>query len=324
MCCVRRRVGKDARADAGIGSDRGVVGGAKMRRLLVVGVLLLAGWAASSAAAPRAQGCAFSVTPNAYEPMLDRAVMLTGLELAGYNMIAPEDPFFGTPIVETGTRADRRVAFEPYVPPTLLKATGWIESSLAQADWNTPFGAVGPALISFDCGHGIMQITSGMTGPADDGWPSRQQALVATHYLYNIARGAAILVDKWNAAPQVRPVAGTDTEGSPRIIENWYFAVWSYNGFARVNHPLYPDYRDWPRTGYSCGPAPIAATTQRIQATTSGRARGIAAGRWTTATGTATVTTPTRSSSMAAPRGRPRSKRSCSGSRRTCPTPFRT
>ena len=42
-------------------------------------------------------------------------------------------------------------------------------------------------------------------------------------------------------------------------MENWYFAVWGYNGFTgpganRSNHPLDPIYGSWPRTPYSCGP----------------------------------------------------------------------
>ncbi len=230
-----------------------------MRRLLLVSAFLLMAWAVSSLAAPHAQGCAFSRTPTTYEAMRDRAAFLTGLDLAAYNMLFPDDTFFGTPRVESGTRSDRRVADEPYVPPTLLKAIGWIESGLAQAARSVPWGAVGPTLISFDCGHGIMQITSGMTSPADDGWPSTQQSLIATHYLYDIGRGAAILLAKWNGAPEVRPIAGTDTDSDPTIVENWYFAVWSYNGFTgpganRSNHPMDPIY-EWPRTGFSCGPA---------------------------------------------------------------------
>jgi hypothetical protein len=87
-----------------------------------------------------------------------------------------------------------------------------------------------------------------MTSPADGGWPSTEQSLVATHYLFDIARGAAILVNKWNAAPSFRPIVGN---GDPRIVEDWYFAVWSYNGFAGVNNPL----NYGPRSGFSCGPA---------------------------------------------------------------------
>jgi hypothetical protein len=106
-----------------------------------------------------------------------------------------------------------------------------------------------------------MQVTSGMTSPLGErGYPSRQQAMVATHFAYNIARGAVILADKWNSAPEQRPIAGTDTASDPAIIENWYFAVWSYNGFTgpganRSNHPLDPIYGTWPRMPYSCGPS---------------------------------------------------------------------
>ena len=229
------------------------------RAVIILALLIAAGAGVATSAGSRAHACAFTVAPTAYEPGADRSVPLLGMELSAYNMVAPTDSFFGIPTVETGVRGSRSVADDPYVPPILLKATGWIESSIAQSDYNTPFGAVGPALVSFDCGHGIMQVTSGMTSAADGFWPSRQQALVATHYLYNIGRGTAILVDKWNAAPQVRPIAGTDTDSDPEIIENWYFAVWSYNGFTgpganRSNHPMDPDY-SWPRTGFSCGPS---------------------------------------------------------------------
>ena len=228
-----------------------------MKRLTLLTGLLLIAWAVASAGTPHVHGCAFSVAPTTYEPQADRSVHLLGMELAAYNMLFPDDAYFGTPNVDTGLRDVRHFAPEPYVPPLLLKATGWIESHIAQSDWNTPFGAVGPALVSFDCGHGIMQITSGMRDPQDGQWPSDQQALVGTHYLYNIGRGSVILVDKWNAAPEFRPIAGTNTDSDPTIIENWYFAVWSYNGFTgpganRSNHPMDPTY-EWPRTGYSCG-----------------------------------------------------------------------
>ena len=230
-----------------------------IRSVLVLAVL--AGiWAAFSVSTPRVHGCAFAHTPATYEGARGRAPYLRGEELAAYNMIAPADTFFGISTVETGTRDNRHAADTPYIPPTLLKAIGWIESNLAQAAPTVPWSAVGPALVSFDCGHGIMQITSGMTSGADNGWPSQRQALVATHYLYDIARGSAILADKWNGAPEYRPIAGTDTDGDPTIAENWYFAVWGYNGFTgpganRSNHPMDPVYTQWPRTGYSCGSA---------------------------------------------------------------------
>lgn len=199
--------------------------------------------------------CALSPIPDTYEAPQDRVLYLLGEELAAYNMIAPSDPFFGTANMEVGPRSNRSTAAESYIPPTLLKALSVIESNMAHADHSVYWGAVGPTKVSFDCGHGIMQITSGMIVPNDNGWPSGRQALVATHYLYNIARGAAILVGKWNAAPEARPIVGN---GDPRMAGDWYFALWSYNGFTGPgafisNHPMDPQY-EWPRTGFSCGP----------------------------------------------------------------------
>ncbi len=229
-----------------------------IRALLIL--LFLTGLAAGFAVSGgrHAHGCAFPSAPTTYEAAQDRLPYLLGEELAGYNQLFPTDTFFGTPRIETGARDNRRMADQPYIPPTVLKANGWIESALAQAASSVPWNATGPALVSFDCGYGIMQITSGMTQPEDAGRPSQRQSLVATHYLYDIGRGAAILADKWNAAPEYRPIAGTDTDGDPKIPENWYFAVWSYNGFTgpganRSNHPLSPGY-DTLRSGFSCGP----------------------------------------------------------------------
>jgi hypothetical protein len=137
----------------------------------------------------------------------------------------------------------------PYIPPTVLKAIGWIESSWSQAAFSVPYGGIGPALVSRDCGYGIMQVTSGMQNTT--GEPTRGQLMAAAHFAYNIARGARILADKWNLAPEYRPIVA---DRNPQVIEDWYYAIWSYNGFAFVNHPLNPRFPAWPRTPYSCGP----------------------------------------------------------------------
>jgi len=205
-------------------------------------------------------GCVFGQAPTTYEGPKDRSLYRNATELAAFNMVSPGDTYFGLPALETGLRASRTTIATASIPPVLLKSIAWIESSFTQASQQVPFQAIGPALVSFDCGHGITQVTSGMTSPLGErGYPSPQQALVATHFAYNIARGAAILADKWNSAPEDRPIAGTDTGGDPAIIENWYFAVWSYNGFTgpganRSNHPMDPIYGTWPRVPYSCGP----------------------------------------------------------------------
>ena len=230
------------------------------RFALVALVLAIAASVSMGEKAPRVTACAFSVAPTAYEGPKDRSLNLKAMDLAAYNMIAPGNTFFGLPRIEKGLR-EKRSSVEPVIPPILLKSISWIESVTTQTTRDAPFGGIGPALISFDCGHGVMQVTSGMTVPlGTDGFATPDQLLVATHYAYNIARGAVILADKWNAAPDYRPIAGTDTDSDPSIVENWYFAVWSYNGFTgpgakRSNHPMDPVYGAWPRTPYSCGAA---------------------------------------------------------------------
>jgi hypothetical protein len=211
--------------------------------------------------APAAQACAFASPPTTYETTEDRKLYMKAMELAGYDLLFPNDRFFSQPTMGIGPRTNRTQAADVYVPPSLLKAISWVESVTSQGAADLPFGAIGPALVSFDCGYGIAQVTSGMTQPLGDAnQPTDEQALVATHFAYNIGRGAAILIDKWNGAPDARPIAGIDTNSDPHIMENWYFAIWSYNGFTgpganRSNHPLDPIYGAWPRPSYSCGPA---------------------------------------------------------------------
>ena len=202
--------------------------------------------------------CVFPFTPTTYEDLRDRKLFLETIELASFNYLFPGDPYFGLPDIEYGSR-DARVTMPGFVPPTLLKSIAYIESSITQGGSSTPFGSIGPALVAWDCGHGVTQVTTGMTVPAGElGNGSPQQALVASHYAYNIARGANILIEKWNDAPEEKPIAGVDTMGHPALLENWYYAVWGYNGFTgpgsnKSNHPMDPIYGAWPRTPYSCG-----------------------------------------------------------------------
>ncbi|MYH67063.1 MAG: hypothetical protein F4152_00345 [Dehalococcoidia bacterium] len=135
----------------------------------------------------------------------------------------------------TGLQADR-VDQAPdtslRIPPTLLKSIVWVESTFGHADNAIPWGGVGQIKRSGDCGYGLGQITTGMENHA--GSPSARQALVGTHFLFNVAEAARMLAEKWNHA--YLPIAG---EGDPSVVEDWYYAVWAYNGFAYVNHPQY-------------------------------------------------------------------------------------
>ena len=174
----------------------------------------------------------------------DRARMLyrNAQLLAAANRLFPGDEEFQLPPLVVGD--ERREDPTATIPPEILFAIGWIESKANQTSIEVPYGDLGPALISFDCGYGLMQVTSSIIN--DGGLPSRYEALVGTHFAYNIAAGARILAEKWND-PFFPSVGARD----PAYIESWYYALWGYNGWAGVNHPMNPSY-DPMRSAYQC------------------------------------------------------------------------
>ena len=112
------------------------------------------------------------------------------------------------------------------IPPKILYGIAFQESTWRQ------FDAKGDPLIGSDGrGIGIMQVTTIPAGVDAE--------RLKTEIDYNIAVGADILVEKWGYAPSVFPVIGG---GDPRCYENWFFAVWAYNGWTKGNE--YP-YRVW-------------------------------------------------------------------------------
>lgn len=120
----------------------------------------------------------------------------------------------------------RRDTVPASFPCVLLKAIYLTESSWRQ------FCTDGQTVISFDCGYGIAQVTSGMRRGETSAYDASR---VASSAAYNVSVGAAILADKWRASPCV---GGND----PDVIEHWYFATWGYNGFAVKNNPNNPMY----------------------------------------------------------------------------------
>ena len=101
------------------------------------------------------------------------------------------------------------------IPPKILYAIAYQESAWQQ------FKANGDPLISNDKGIGIMQVTTVPVGVDPD--------RLKTDIAYNIDVGASILDAKWGYAPSLFPVIG---DGSRHCYEDWFFAVWAYNGWV--------------------------------------------------------------------------------------------
>jgi hypothetical protein len=121
-------------------------------------------------------------------------------------------------------------------PCELLKAIAMQESGWRQfCVPDTPKDEVGGAertIISFDCGYGVGQVTSGMHAGEN---PDFDRNRVAGDATYNLATGTRILADKWKATNCVG-------DNQPKVIEDWYTATWAYNGLAYVNNPNNPNY----------------------------------------------------------------------------------
>lgn len=121
-------------------------------------------------------------------------------------------------------------------PCELLKAIAMAESGWTQFCVPTlPADQVGgPArtIISFDCGYGVGQVTSGMHEGES---PSFDRDRVAADPVYSLATGTQILASKWKATECVG-------DNQPDTIEHWYIATWAYNGLAYVNNPNNPNY----------------------------------------------------------------------------------
>jgi len=130
-----------------------------------------------------------------------------------------------------------------------------------ESGWNhfceptTPPDQIGKpsqTIISFDCGYGVGQVTSGMH---DGESPDFDRQRVAADPTYNLATGTRILADKWRATSCVG-------DNQPSVIEDWYIATWAYNGLAYVNNPNNPNYAADPPRGVWSPEAPHPAPYQ--------------------------------------------------------------
>lgn len=81
-----------------------------------------------------------------------------------------------------------------------------------------------------DCGYGIAQVTTGMEVGE---MPYSQQLAIAVDYKANIARGLQILIEKWNES---RAEGLMINDGNPKYLENWFYALWTYNTGFKPNN----------------------------------------------------------------------------------------
>ncbi len=120
-------------------------------------------------------------------------------------------------------------------PCELLKAIAMHESGWKQfCVPDRPADQVGGpsrTIISFDCGYGVGQVTSGMHVGENPGF---DRARVAGDPTYSLAAGTQILAGKWKMTKCVG-------DNQPSIVEDWYSSTWAYNGLVWGNNPNNPN-----------------------------------------------------------------------------------
>jgi len=133
----------------------------------------------------------------------------------------------GTNPPDTSIRARLKDAALRYnVPSAVLMAIAWQESGWRQFDasGNT---VIGVNATSQDIG--IMQINTSVRTDIDR---------LMTDIDYNIEIGAKILDGKWKLAPGIG-------DRDRNVLENWYYAIWAYNGLSSTNNPNTPGGRHY-------------------------------------------------------------------------------
>lgn len=112
------------------------------------------------------------------------------------------------------------VALKRAIPSVILKAIARVESVYEH------FNSKGSPKIS-GSSIGLMQVSNRYGG-----YDSEK---LKYDILYNIEAGADVLLNKWSMSSyqSVSSVGNMD----PNVLENWYFALWAYNGWAQSNNP---------------------------------------------------------------------------------------
>ena len=106
------------------------------------------------------------------------------------------------------------------IPSVLMKAIARVESTYEQFNEN------GSPKITGDC-IGLMMINN-----RNGGYDSQR---LKYDVEYNIEAGADVLLNKWSMSAYKNVSSVGDM--NPDVLENWYFALWAYNGWAQCNNP---------------------------------------------------------------------------------------
>lgn len=113
-----------------------------------------------------------------------------------------------------------KVAMKRAIPSVLMKSIVKLESSFSH------YNADGSPKVTGDC-IGLMMINN-----RNGGYETNK---LMYDVEYNIEAGADVLLNKWSMS-SFHSVSSVG-DMNPDVLENWYFALWAYNGWAQSNNP---------------------------------------------------------------------------------------
>ncbi len=108
------------------------------------------------------------------------------------------------------------------VPSVFIKAIAQIESGFQH------FNSNGTPKISSGGHIGLMQVSN-----AYNNFDTKKLKYDVD---YNINAGIDVLLAKWNSSVQNNSISSVGNM-DPNVLENWYFALWAYNGWIDRNNP---------------------------------------------------------------------------------------
>jgi len=150
--------------------------------------------------------------------MLASSCWIPGVALAAARGANPPDTYIRARLKDAALRYN--------IPSVILMAIAYQESGWRQFDANGDT-VVGLNATSQDVG--IMQINTASRGDVDR---------LMSDIDYNIETGAKILDGKWKLAPGIG-------DRDRNVLENWYYAIWAYNGLSSTNNPNTPGGRHY-------------------------------------------------------------------------------
>src|SRR3989338_3989702 len=114
------------------------------------------------------------------------------------------------------------------IPSQILKVMAYQESGWEHFIYDRELEKwvihIGKDPNGISCGIGLMQLT-GKTAEDFDEFDR-----LFTDPIYNLEAGFKVLDDKWNGTPVI-------CNNERYMYENWYYAIWGYNGGCHAIHP---------------------------------------------------------------------------------------